>query len=90
MSAYTDKVRPRTLGSGLSALASGGRRLEEGSHLCFMYLKKKEKKTKIEQCDNLLLVFGGGLALTRSYSERWQKARIGVCGRGTVCGALKI
>ena len=27
--------------------------------------KKKEKKTKIEQCDNLLLVLGGGLAPTR-------------------------
>ena len=90
MSAYTDKVRPCTLRSGLSALGSGGWRLEEGSHLCFMYLKKKEKKTKIEQCDNLLLVLGGGLALTRSHSERWQIARIGLCGRGAVCGALKI
>ena len=55
-----------------------------------MYLKKKENKTKIEQCDNLLLVLGGGLALTRSYSERWQIARIGLCGRGAVCGAFKI
>ena len=27
---------------------------------------------------------GGGLALTRSYSERWQVARIGLCGRGTL------
>ena len=87
MSAYTDKVRPRTLRSGLSALGSGGRSFEEGSHLCFMYLKKKKKK---EQCHKLLLVSGGGLALTRSYSERWQVARIGLCGLGAVCGALKI
>ena len=52
---YTDKVRPRTLRSGLSALGSGGRSFEDGSHLCFMYLKKfflyiyikkKEKKKK--------------------------------------------
>ena len=73
MSAYTDKVRPSTLRSGLSALGSGGRTFEEGSHLCFMYLKKKEEKKerKIEQCHKLLLVSGGGLVLTRSYSERW-------------------
>ena len=74
MSAYTDKVRPRTLRSGLSALGSGGRSFEEGSHLWFMYLKKEEKK-KIEQCHKLLLVLSGVLALTRSYSERWQVAR---------------
>ena len=85
MSAYTDKVRPHTLISGLSALGSGGWSFEEGSHLCFMYLKKEE-----DQCHKLLLVLGGGLALTRSYSERWQVARIGLCGRGAVCGALKI
>ena len=84
MSAYTDKVRPRTLRSGLSALGSGGRSFEEGSHLCFMYLKNKIKiKYKIEQCHKLLLVLGGDLVLTRSYSERWQVARIRLCG----CGA---
>ena len=44
----------------------------------------------IEQCHKLLLVSGGGLALTRSYSERWQVARIGLCGLGAVCGVLKI
>ena len=87
MSAYTDKVRPRTLRSGLSALESGGRSFEEGSHICFMYLKNTQK---IEQCHKLLLVSGGGLALTRSYSERWQVARIGLCGPGAVCGTLKI
>ena len=41
-SAYTDNVRPHTLRSGLSALGSGGRSFEEGSHLCFMYLKNKK------------------------------------------------
>ena len=84
MSPYTDKVRLRTLTSGLSALGSGGRSFEEGTHLCFMYLKIKNKKIikrQIEQC-KLLLVSGGGLALlTRSYSERWQVARIGLCDR---------
>ena len=40
MSASTDKLRPRSLRSGLSALGSGGRRFEEGSHLCFTYLKQ--------------------------------------------------
>ena len=88
MSAYTDKVRPRTLRSGLSALGSGSQSFEEGSHLCFMYLKKKEKK--VEQCHKLLVVLGGGLAPTRSYSERWQVARIRLCCRGAVRGALKI
>ena len=39
MSASTDKLRPRSLRSGLSALGSGGRHFEEGSHLCFAYLK---------------------------------------------------
>ena len=83
MSAYTDKVRPHTLRSGLSALGSGGR--------SFMYLKKKkEEKRKIEQCHKLLLVLGGGLVPTLSYSERWQVARIGLCDRGAVCGVLKI
>ena len=62
MSAYTDKVRPRTLKRGLSALGSGGRSFEEGSHLCFMYLKKNIKK--IEQCHQLLLVLGGDLGVT--------------------------
>ena len=71
MSAYTGKVRTRTLRSGLSTLGSGGRSFEEGSHLCFMYLKIK---IKIEQCHKQLLVLGGGLAPTRSYSERWQVA----------------
>ena len=88
MSAYTDKVCSRTLRSGLSALGSGSRSFEEGSHLCFMYLKRK--KRKIEQCHKLLLVSGGGLVLTRSYSERWQVALIGLCGSGVVCCALKI
>ena len=45
---------------------------------------------KIEQCHKLLLVLGGGLAPTRSYSERWQVDRIVLCGRGAVCGAFKI
>ena len=73
MSAYTDKVRPRTLRSGLSTLGGGSQTFEEGSHLCFMYLKKKKKreeKRKIEKCHKLLAVLGGGLAPTRSYSER--------------------
>ena len=35
-------------------------------------------------------MLGGDLALTRSYSERWQVARIRLCGRGAVCGVLKI
>ena len=52
--------------------------------------KKKERKRKIEQCHKLLVVLGGGLAPTRSYSERWQVARIRLCCRGAVCGALKI
>ena len=75
MSAYTDKLCPHILRSGLSALGSGGRSFEGGSHLGFMYLKKK-----IEQCHKLLLVLGGDLAQTRSYSRRWQVARIGLCG----------
>ena len=45
---------------------------------------------KIEQCHKLLVVLGVGLAPTRSYSERWQVARIGLCGLGAVCGALKM
>ena len=64
MSAYTDKVR--TLRSGLSALGSGGRSFEEGSDLCTL--------KKIEQCHKLLLVLGGDLALTRSYSERYRSS----------------
>ena len=48
-----------------------------------MYLKRK-----IGQCHKLLLVLGGYQALTCSYSERWQVARIGLCGRGAVCRAL--
>ena len=35
---------------------------------------------------HLLLVLGGDLALTRSYSERWQVARIRLCG----CGAGRL
>ena len=42
LSASTDKVRPRSLRCGLSALGSGGRSFEEDSHLYFTYLKKKE------------------------------------------------
>ena len=38
-------------------------------------LERKRKKRLIEQRHKLLLVSGGGLALTRSYSERWQVAR---------------
>ena len=49
----------------------------------------KTKIILIEQCHKLLLVLGGVLALTRSYSERWQVARIGLCCRGAVCGVLK-
>ena len=40
MSASTDKVRPRSLRCGLSALGSGGRSFEEDSHLYFTYIKK--------------------------------------------------
>ena len=40
MSESTDKLRPCSLRSSLSALRSGGRRFEEGSNLCFTYLKK--------------------------------------------------
>ena len=39
MSASTDKVCPRSLKSGLSALGSGGQRFQEGSHL--LYVLKK-------------------------------------------------
>ena len=53
-----------------------------------LYVLKKKIK-KIEQCHKLLLVLGGGLALTRSYSERWQIARNGLCGHGAICGSLK-
>ena len=52
--------------------------------MLYVLKKKKEKKRKIEQFHKLLLVLGGGLAPTRSYSERWQVARIGQCGRGAV------
>ena len=51
-----------------------------------LYVLKKKK----EQCHKLLVVLGGGLAPTRSYSERWQVARIGLCCRGAVCSAFKI
>ena len=44
---------------------------------------------KQEQCHKLLLVLGVELAQTRSYSRRWQVARIGLCGRGAVSGMLK-
>ena len=84
---YTDKYTPHTLRSGLSALGSGGQSFEEGSHLCFSYVLKNKK---LDQCHKLLLVLAVDLALTRSYSERWQVARIGLCGSGAVCGALKI
>ena len=59
------------------------------AHVSALCTKKKGKRI-IEQCHKLLLVSGGGLALTRSYSERWQVARIRLCGLGAVCGALKI
>ena len=56
-----------------------------------LYVLKKNIKNrrKLEQCHKLLLVLGGVLALTRSYSERWQVARIGLCGYDVVCGTLK-
>ena len=38
---YNDKLSPRSLTSGLSALESGGQYFEEGLHLCFTYLKKE-------------------------------------------------
>ena len=60
----------------------------KNAHMYALYTLKKF--FLIKQCHNLLLVLGGGLVLTRSYSERWQVARIGLCGRGAVCGALKI
>ena len=87
MSAYTDKVRPHTLRSGLSALGSvvGALKKAHIYALC-SYLKK----SKIELCHKLLLVLGVGLVQTRSYSERWQVARIGLCDRGAVCGTLNI
>ena len=50
-----------------------------------LYVLKKK-----EHCHKLLLVLGGVLALTCSYSKRWQVARIGLCGRGALCGLLKI
>ena len=62
MSAYTDKVRHRTLKSGLSAPGSGRQSFEEGSLTSMLYVLKK----KIEECHKLLLVFGGNLAQTRS------------------------
>ena len=40
MSASSDKLCPRSLRSGLSALGRGGRRFEEGSNLCFYILRK--------------------------------------------------
>ena len=84
MSSYTDKVRPCTLRSGLSALGSGGRSFEEGSHLCFMYFKNE----KIEHCHKLLLVLVVDMVQTRSNSRRLQVARIGLCGGGAVCSTL--
>ena len=56
-----------------------------------MYFKKEKKKKKKEkeQCDKLLLVLGSVLALTRSYSEIWQVARIGLCGRVQFAARLK-
>ena len=45
--------------------------------------------TKIEQCHKLLVVSVGGLAPTRSYSERWQVARIGLCGLVQCAARLK-
>ena len=53
-------------------------------------IKIKIKKIKIDQCHKLLVVLCGGLPPTRSYSERWQVARIGLCCSGAVCSALKI
>ena len=58
MSAYT----------GLSALGSGSRSFEEGSHLRFT-LKKEE-----EQCHKLLLVLGG--AVCRLW---WAVVQCAVC-----------
>ena len=44
MSVYIDKLRPRTLRSGLSALGSGGRSFEEGSMPYVLNNKEKRKK----------------------------------------------
>ena len=75
MSAYTDKVRPLVY------------RPLKKAHVYAYVLKNIF--LKIEQCHKLLLVLGGDLTLTRSYSERWQVARIRLCGRGAVCCPLK-
>ena len=51
MSASTDKICPRSVRSGLSALGSGGQHFEEGSHLCFiiLYFKKyKNESTEVQ------------------------------------------
>ena len=82
MSAYTDKVRLCTLVVywPLEVVVGALKK----AHISPLWEKKKRK---IEQW---LLVSGGGLALARSYSERWQVVRIGLCGRGAVCGALKM
>ena len=53
-----------------------------------MYLKKIYIYIYIEQCHKLLLVFGGGLAPNRSYSEIWQVSRIGLCCSGAVAAHL--
>ena len=57
-----NKVRRRILRSDLSALGSGGRSFEEGSHLC---LKEEKRKMENARCHKLLLVFGVDLAQTR-------------------------
>ena len=55
-----------------------------------LYVLKKKKKKKKKRAVSLTATSVRYLALTRSYSERWQVARIGLCGRGAVCGVLKI
>ena len=70
MSAFTDKKRPRSLRSGLSALRSGGWNFEVAFIYPFSTLKKKRKKKKRSQaaCDKLLLV--GREARRRPVHER--------------------
>ena len=59
MSASTDKLRPRSLRSGLSALGSGGWRFEEDSHLCFTYLKNKSVWYEGNRVVSVRVLLGG-------------------------------
>ena len=62
MSASTDKLRLRSLRSGLSELGSSGGRFEEGSYLCFMYLKKLKSSLWYE---------GNGVISVRAHGCPW-------------------